>query len=43
MKTAWLSNLLEGQCQGYLGQIFVDRGITATCILFMKYLFDLLK
>ena len=39
MKTAWLSKLLEGQCRGYFGQIFVDRGITATCILFMKYIF----
>ena len=43
MKTTWLSNLLEGQCRGYFGQIFVDKGINAMCILFLKYIFDLLK
>lgn len=43
MKTAWVSNLLESQCRGYFWADFVDRGITATCILFMKYTFDVLK
>lgn len=43
MTTACISNLLEESALGLFLADFVDRGIAATCILFMKSTFDLLK